>query len=88
MSECKKCPSIYSNLDRFQKMKQIRMRVLLEEIEKIKEISVAEFLSYIAVRYGIRRATGYEYLNDWVDGGYITIQDNVIKFVKKPEWWK
>lgn len=64
------------------------MRVLLEEIEKIKEISVAEFLSYIAVRYGIRRATGYEYLNDWVDGGYITIQDNVIKFVKKPEWWK
>lgn len=64
------------------------MRALLEEIEKLGQISVTEFLSYIAVRYGVRRKTGFEYLDDWVDGGYITIQDNIIKFVKKPEWWK
>jgi hypothetical protein len=64
------------------------MRALLEEIEKLGQISVTEFLSYIAVRYGVRRKTGVEYLDDWVDGGYITIQDNIIKFVKKPEWWK
>jgi hypothetical protein len=64
------------------------MRALLEEIQKFGEISVTEFLSYIAVRYGIRRATGFEYLDDWLDGGYIAIQDNIIKFIKKPEWWK
>jgi hypothetical protein len=88
ISECGKCPSIYSNLDIFQRKKQNRMRALLEEIEKLGQISLTEFLSYIAVRYGIRRTTGFEYLDDWVDGGYITIQDNIIKFVKKPEWWK
>ena len=64
------------------------MRALLEEIQKFGEISITEFLSYIAVRYGIRRATGFEYLDDWLDGGYITIQDNIIKFIKKPEWWR
>jgi hypothetical protein len=69
-------------------MKQNRMRALLEEIQKLREIHVSEFLSYIAVRYGIRRTTGFEYLDDWVDGGYITIEDNTIKFAKKPEWWK
>jgi hypothetical protein len=79
---------MYPNLDRFQKMKLKRMSVLLQEIEKMSEIAVPDFLSYISVRYGIRRATGLEYLEDWSDGGYITINDNVIKFVKKPEWWK
>jgi hypothetical protein len=69
-------------------MKQNRMCALLEEIEKNKEMPVSEFLSYIAVRYGIRRTTGYEYLDDWLDGGYITVEDNIIKFAKKPEWWK
>lgn len=64
------------------------MRALLEEIHKLGEVSVAEFLSYIAGRYGTRRTTGFEYLDDWVDGGYITIEDNIIKFAKKPEWWK
>ena len=83
-----KCPPIYSNLDRFQRMKQNRMRALLEELAEIGEIPVTEFLSYVAVRYGIRRTTVFEYLDDWLDGGYITIQDNIIKFVKKPEWWK
>jgi hypothetical protein len=53
-----KCPSIYPNLDVFQRKKQNRMRALLEEIEKLGQIYVTEFLSYIAVRYGIRRATG------------------------------
>lgn len=64
------------------------MRALLDEIEKIGEMPVDEFLSYVAVRYGIRRVTGEEYLSDWVNGGYISIKDDVIKFVKKPEWWK
>jgi hypothetical protein len=79
-----KCPSIYSNLDTFQKKKQNRMRALLEELAEIREMPVAKFLSYVAVRYGIRRTTTFEYLDDWHDGGYITIQDNIIKFVKKP----
>jgi len=79
---------MYPNLDRFQKMKLKRMSILLQEIEKMGEISISDFLSYIAVRYGIRRTTGFEYLDDWLDGGYIAIDDNMIKFVKKPEWWK
>lgn len=79
---------MYANLDRFQKMKLKRMNILLREIESSGEIAVTEFLGYIAVRYGIRRTTGLEYLDDWVDSGYISISNDVIKFVKKPQWWK
>lgn len=67
-------------------MKRKRMRILLREIEKLEEISMPKFLSYIANKYGIRRATGYEYLEDWCDSGYISIDENIIKFVKMPEW--
>jgi hypothetical protein len=66
-------------------MKRGRMSALLEEIQNKKEMSVTEFLSYIAVKYGIRRATGQEYLRDWLDGGYITIERDVIRFVKTDE---
>ena len=77
--------SIYPHLDRFQFMTRGRMSALLEEIRSKKEMSVTKFLSYIAVKYGIRRATGQEYLRDWLDGGYITIEKDVIKFVKTDE---
>lgn len=83
-----KCPPIYPNLDRFQRMKQGRMRALLEELAEIGEIPVARFLSYVSMRYGIRRTTAFEYLDDWLDGGCINIEDSIIRFVKKPEWWK
>jgi hypothetical protein len=66
-------------------MKLGRMKSLLEEIENDGETSVSEFLSHIAVDYGIRRTTGLEYLRDWIDGGYITIEKNIIKFKKKSE---
>lgn len=66
-------------------MKQGRMKSLLEDLEKRKRISVTEFLSYIAVNYGIRRSTGQEYLRDWIDGGYITIEKGIIFFLKKNE---
>jgi hypothetical protein len=66
-------------------MKQGRVRALLEELEALKEIGVRKFLSDIAVKYGIKRTTGLEYLTEWEDGGYITIENNVIKFVKKVE---
>jgi len=61
------------------------MRSLLEDLKKRKKISATEFLSYIAVNYGIRRSTGQEYLRDWIDGGYITIKKGIIFFLKKNE---
>jgi hypothetical protein len=66
-------------------MKRGRMKALLEELRKKKEMSVTEFLSYIAVKYGIRRTTGQEYLRDWLDGGYITIERDIVRFVKTDE---
>jgi len=64
------------------------MKCLLEEIETMGEILVSKFLSYIAIRYGIRRDTGLEYIRDWCDGGYISIHNDIIKFMKKPDWWE
>jgi hypothetical protein len=66
-------------------MKKGRLRALLQELEGIEEIRVNKWLSYIAVKYGIRRFTGLEYLREWEDGGYITIEDGVIRFVRNVE---
>ena len=79
---------MFMSLDRFQKLKLKRMRWLLQEIQNSGEIPLSKFFSYVAVRYGLRRATAEEYLEEWSDGGYISINNNIIKFVKKPEWWK
>jgi hypothetical protein len=78
---------MYPNLDRFQVMKKGRMKFLLEEIEKKETIPLMEFLSYIAINYGIRRETGWEYIRDWIDGGCISVDNHIIKFIKKPEEW-
>ena len=59
------------------------MDYLLDEIEAAKEIEVPEFLGYIAVKYGIREATGREYIRDWVNAGCISVGNNKIKFLKK-----
>jgi len=67
-------------------MKRGRVRALLKELEGIKEINVNKWLSVTAVKYGIRRATALEYLREWEDGGYITINDDIIKFVKNVEY--
>jgi hypothetical protein len=85
ISETGKAKTIYLNLDRFQQMKLERMNYLLGEIEEKKEIPISQFLSNIAIKYGIRRATGLEYLRDWADGGYIKIENNTIRFVKRPD---
>lgn len=76
---------IHLHLDRFQLDKRARMKYLLEEIERSGEVPIPKFLSSIAVQYGIRRATGLEYLRDWIDGDYISIKNNIIRFLKKPE---
>jgi hypothetical protein len=71
-------------LDKFQQEKRARMRYLFEDIKERNEVSTEEFLDSIAVAHGIRRATGEEYLRDWMDAGYITIANNIIKLVKLP----
>lgn len=59
----------------------------MKRIQKAEEIPVPKFLSYASNRWGIRRTTTLEYLEDWCDGEYVSINNNVIKFLKKPEWW-
>jgi hypothetical protein len=71
-------------LDRFQRMKHRRMKILLAMIERKGQMSITKFLGYVAVRYGIRRATAMEYLDDWSDVGCISVDNGIIKFVKKP----
>ncbi len=85
MSEAINPRSIFLDLDRFQKMKLRRMRILLREIETRGEVDVNQFLGSIASNHGIRRNTGEEYLRDWIDAGNITVQKNIIHFVKKQE---
>jgi len=59
------------------------MACLLDKIEDDKEVEIPKFLGSIAVKYGIREATGREYIRDWLNAGCITIENNVIKFLKK-----
>ena len=75
---------IFDSLDKWEHMKQGRMAYLLNEIEAAKEIEVSKFLGSIAVCHGIREATGREYLRDWINYGCITVENNVIKFLRKP----
>ena len=90
MSNVEKKPStIYPHIDRFQRMKKGRMRCLLEELEQVGTIGIKDFLSHIAVDYGIRRSTGHEYIQDWLDAGCISIEDGKIKFLRKqPKGWE
>lgn len=84
----KKTRMMYPHLDRFQQMRFERTKFLLEELEQMKEAPMKEWLSHIAVRYGIARETGLKYIKDWIDGEFIVVQEEVIKFLRKPEEWK
>lgn len=89
MSNAEKKPTmIFLHLDRFQQMKRERMRCLLEELEQVGTIGIKDFLSHIAIHYGIRRTTGQEYIQDWLDAGCISVEDGKIKFLQKPKRWK
>ena len=79
----RKPDDIFHNLDKWEQMKKGRMAFLLEQIEAEKELEVPTFLGRTAVRYGIREATTREYLRDWINAGCISVENNVIKFVKK-----
>jgi|GEM_PF-3153503 len=79
----RKPDNIFSNLDKWELMKKGRMDYLLDEIEAAKEIEVSKFLGLIAVKYGIREATGREYIRDWVNAECISLEKNTIKFLKR-----
>jgi hypothetical protein len=85
MPYVRKPNNIFDNLDKWEQMKQARMAFLLQEIEAAEEIEVPKFLGSIAVKYGIREATGREYIRDWVNAGCISIENNVISFVRRVE---
>ena len=57
------------------------MQALLIQIEEAGTIPLNRFLSRVAIQYGIRRKTALEYINDWLDGGYISIENQVIHFI-------
>lgn len=86
-NEARKPKSIDLVLDKFQIMKQRRMKYLLEKLEQKGQMKLREFLSSLAIHYGIRKSTGMEYIEAWVDGGYVSVEGDVIKFLKKPEEW-
>jgi len=75
-------------LDKFQWMKYERMKYLLDELEEIREVRLSEYLSHLAIDYGIRKKTALEYIEAWKDGGCITVKGDKIKFLKKPEKWR
>jgi hypothetical protein len=79
----RKPDNIFQDIDKWQRMKYGRMDFLLHEIETAKEIEVTKFLGRIAVKYGIREATGREYIRDWVNAGCISVENNKIKFLTK-----
>ncbi len=79
----RKTDNIFQNLDRWENMKRGRMTCLLEQIEVVNEIDLDRFLGQTAVKYGIREATGREYIRDWVNAECIAIENNKIKFLKK-----
>jgi hypothetical protein len=83
MPQNRKPDNMFPHLDKWEHMKRGRMAFLLEEIETAEEIEVSKFLGSIAVRYGIREATGREYIRDWINAGCISVENNVIKFLKK-----
>lgn len=58
------------------------MKILLLELRELGSIPLRQFLGSVAVAHGIRRATAWEYIRDWMDAGYITIQDNTIYYQK------
>jgi hypothetical protein len=73
----RKPDDIFQNLDKWEKMKLGRMKFLLDEIEVKKEIDAQSFLGYIVVKYGIREATGREYIRDWVNAGCIVVENDI-----------
>jgi hypothetical protein len=74
---------IFPHIDKWEHMKRGRMAYLLDQIEAAKEIEVSKFLGSVAVKYGIREATGREYIRDWVNAGCISVENDKIKFVRK-----
>jgi NAD-dependent DNA ligase len=74
---------IYPHIDKWQHMKKGRMACLLDEIEAAKEMEMDRFLGSISVKHGIREDTGREYIRDWLNAGCISVEKNVIKFVRK-----
>lgn len=56
---------------------------LLEELRKAKEIDIEKWTEYITQEYAIEKETVSRYLKEQKEAGYITIENNIIKFVKK-----
>ena len=79
----RKPDNIYPHIDNWERMKQGRMAFLLDEIEAAKKMEIRKFLGRTAVKYGIREATGREYIRDWVNAGCIAVENNTIRFLKK-----
>lgn len=70
-------------LDRFQKMKRQGMAYILEELERRGgEADLKEFMGSIAVNYGIRLHTQWEYLQEMQYAGTIDISDGKIRLFK------
>lgn len=70
-------------LDKFQKMKRQRMAYILEELERRGgEADLKGFMGSIALNYGIRLNTQWEYLQEMQFAGTIDVDDGKIRLCK------
>jgi hypothetical protein len=53
-----------SRLDPFQVKRKGRIEYCIEELRKKKTVNANEFIAYLSIRFGIRRHTVVEYLED------------------------
>ena len=71
------------SLDKFQKMKRQRMTYILEELKRRGgEADLKEFMGSIAVNYGIRMKTQWEYIHEMEYAGAIDVIKGKIRLRK------
>ena len=71
------------SLDPWQEKRRDRIAFIMELIESENEVDERRFLGFIATKYGIKRSTLKEYMNDLQDYGVIEVANGKIKWVKK-----
>lgn len=67
-----------NGIDRFEKMKIVRINAIREMLKKLKKVSLKEFIAKVSINCGIHKRTLRSYLDDLETIGEITIKDGTI----------
>jgi predicted transcriptional regulator len=68
-------------LDPLQEKKKKRLEVVMNFLEKEKEIELKEFCGLFCIKFGIHRQTLLGYLEELQDAGIILITDGKIEWI-------